>query len=94
MINVEVAYALSDKQTLISVQIKEGSTVEAAINVSGILQHYPEIDLSHCQLGISSQVTSLQQTLLDGDRIEIYQPLRIDPKEARRLRALKKASCK
>jgi len=84
---VEVVYAPdSQKQTLLIVEVPEGATVSEAITASGILERYPAINLNTQRLGIFSQRASLADCLQAGDRIEIYRPLLIDPKAARRLR--------
>ena len=85
---VEVAYAASTReQMVISFDIPAGSTVEQAICVSGILDRFPNIDLSTDAVGIFGQRASLKHTVSNGDRIEIYRPLAIDPKQGRRRRA-------
>lgn len=89
LINVEVAYALPTKQTIIDIAIKPGTTVEEAIEASNIKEQFPEIDLSATKVGIWSRVVKLRDTLIDGDRIEIYRPLIADPKEIRKRRAEK-----
>jgi len=89
LINIEVAYALPTKQTIVDVAIKEGTTVEDAIKASNILEQFPDIDLNSTKVGIWSRVVKLRDTLIDGDRIEIYRPLIADPKEIRKRRAEK-----
>ncbi|WP_196139595.1 RnfH family protein [Aliikangiella sp. G2MR2-5] len=89
-IAVEIIYALPDEQELISFKVNEGATVMEAIEMSGILNKYPEIDLSTTKVGIFSKVTKLDEVLREQDRIEIYRPLIADPKEMRRKKALKK----
>ncbi|MHC6645136.1 RnfH family protein [Alteromonas sp. HB246098] len=89
LINIEVAYALPTKQTIIDVAIHENATVEEAINASNVLEQFPEIDLKATKVGIWSRVVKLRDTLNDGDRIEIYRPLIADPKEIRKRRAEK-----
>ncbi|GAA4502880.1 RnfH family protein [Pseudaeromonas paramecii] len=84
---VEVVYALPQKQTLLSVAFTEGLTARQAIERSGILTRYPEIDLAQCKIGSYSRLIPLEEPLLGGERIEIYRPLLADPKELRRLRA-------
>lgn len=86
-IEVEVAYALSEAQTVLTVSVPAGASVEQAIRRSGILERFPEIDLSSNPVGIFSRKARLQDRVSAGDRIEIYRPLRIDPKTARRRRA-------
>jgi putative ubiquitin-RnfH superfamily antitoxin RatB of RatAB toxin-antitoxin module len=84
---IEVAYATPEQQMLIALNLPEGSTVEAAINASGLLARFPEISLSTNAVGIFGKVCELNQVLKAGDRVEIYRPLVHDPKEARRQRA-------
>ncbi|MEE9304366.1 MAG: RnfH family protein [Thiotrichaceae bacterium] len=86
-IQVEVVYGLADEQTLLSFQVDEGITVESAIEQSGVLKEYPDIDLTKNKVGLFGKLTKLTQTLRDKDRIEIYRPLIADPKEVRKKRA-------
>ena len=87
---VELIYALPNEQTLLQLEVEQGCTVEQAILQSGLLERYPELELATCMVGLFSKPTSLQQRLNANDRIEIYRPLVIEPKEARRQRAKKK----
>ncbi|MDP2534739.1 RnfH family protein [Alteromonas stellipolaris] len=89
LMQIEVAYALPTKQSLVDVAIKEGATVEEVIQASNLLKEYPDIDLSSTKVGIWSRVVKLRDTVKDGDRIEIYRPLIADPKEIRKRRAEK-----
>lgn len=89
MIKVEVAYALPEKQSLLEVEVEEGTNVQDAIKASGILNEFEDIDLMVNKVGIWNRACKIQDTLKDGDRIEIYRPLIADPKEARRARAEK-----
>ncbi|WOI39333.1 RnfH family protein [Alteromonas sp. CI.11.F.A3] len=89
LMNIEVAYALPTKQSLVDVAIKEGATVEEVIQASNLLNEYPDIDLSSTKVGIWSRVVKLRDTVKAGDRIEIYRPLIADPKEIRKRRAEK-----
>jgi putative ubiquitin-RnfH superfamily antitoxin RatB of RatAB toxin-antitoxin module len=91
VIEVEVAYALPNRQEIIVVAMEAGSSMLAAIERSCILQIFPEIDLSRQKIGVFSQPRLLTDIVCAGDRIEIYRPLAMDPKEARRLRVRKKA---
>ncbi|MER0215747.1 MAG: RnfH family protein [Nitrosomonas sp.] len=86
---IEIAYALPQVQFLKKLDVSPGCTVENAIRCSGVLDEFPEIDLTKNKLGIFGKLTQLQAVLEPHDRIEIYRPLIIDPKEARRLRAKK-----
>ena len=85
---VEVAYALPHQQLIIPVHMPPGANAEAAIQASGILQKFPEIDLKVNQIGIFGKLTKLDTTLRHFDRVEIYRPLIADPKEVRRQRAV------
>lgn len=84
---VEVAYALPHKQEVLSVKVKPGATVSQAIEQSGILADFPEIDLASAKVGIFGKQAKLDAALRDKDRIEIYRPLIADPKEIRKKRA-------
>ncbi|MEJ5074296.1 RnfH family protein [Enterobacter ludwigii] len=90
-LTVEVVYALPEKQYLHKVSLEEGATVEQAIVASGLMRLRPEIDLTSNKVGIWSRAVKLQDTVHDGDRVEIYRPLIADPKALRRQRAEKAA---
>ena len=89
-IMVEVAYALPEEQVIISIKVPTKSDVKQAIKKSGIQKKFPNIDLSKNKVGIFGKKTTLDHPLKDRDRIEIYRPLILDPKEMRRKRAAKK----
>lgn len=85
---IEVAYALPHKQSLLSVSVVEGATVEQSIQNSGILELYPELVLNQqLKVGIWSRACKLDSLVKEGDRIEIYRPLIADPKLVRKQRA-------
>jgi hypothetical protein len=86
-IRVEVAYAREQAQALLPVQGPRGLTIAEAIERSGILQRFPEIDLDANKVGVFGKVAKLDTALADGDRVEIYPPLIADPKQARKARA-------
>ena len=87
-IAVEIVYALPDRQVLRRILLPDGSTVEDAIRVSGLREAFPEMDTTH--VGIHGEPVPVTTVLRDRDRVEIYRPLRADPKEVRRTRAAKK----
>lgn len=87
MINVELIYALATEQNLLKLAVEEGSTIQSVIEQSNILKCYSEIELSDIKIGIFSRLHDLHYVVREGDRIEIYRPLVINPMEARRLRA-------
>jgi putative ubiquitin-RnfH superfamily antitoxin RatB of RatAB toxin-antitoxin module len=86
LLAIEVCYALPDTQTLIAVDLPVGATVLQAIEASGILKQYPEIDLATQKVGIYGKVKPLDTVLAGHDRVEIYRPLIVDPKMARQRR--------
>jgi len=86
-ISVEVAYALRERQELVSLSLPSGITVQQALEASGLLQKHPEIDLGVNKIGVFGKLVKLDAELREGDRVEIYRPLIADPKEVRRKRA-------
>lgn len=82
--NVGVCYAESDRQLWLRFEVPETSTVEQAIRSSGILQRFPEIDLSSQKVGVFGKLVKLDASLKEGDRIEIYRPIVADPRTVRR----------
>ena len=84
---IEVAYATPQKQLILECEVESGTTVRDAVQQSGIDQHFPQIDLQNCDLGVFGKAVTADYELTDGDRIEIYRPLIADPKEIRRQRA-------
>ena len=90
MLTIEIIYALPEEQNLKVISVSDGTNVKEAIEASGLLEIYPEIDLDKTKVGIFSKVTKLDELLRDGDRIEIYRPLIADPKEMQRKKALQK----
>jgi len=89
VIEVEVAYATQQRQCVIRLAVPAGCTLRAAIEQSGLLGQFPEINLEHCRVGVFGRPRTLDDVLHDGDRAEIYRPLLADPKQARRQRAKK-----
>ncbi|PSJ18940.1 RnfH family protein [Nitrosomonas supralitoralis] len=89
---IEIAYALPEIQIVKKINVPDGCTVEQAIAISVILEQFPEIDLTKNKLGIFGKFVQLDTKLRPDDRLEIYRPLIIDPKEVRRMRA-KRSVC-
>jgi putative ubiquitin-RnfH superfamily antitoxin RatB of RatAB toxin-antitoxin module len=87
MIRVAVVHAVSGTQRVIGVELQEGASVRDAIASSGLLAEFPEIDLARATVGIFGERTTLDTRVEEGDRVEIYRPLKADPKTARRARA-------
>jgi putative ubiquitin-RnfH superfamily antitoxin RatB of RatAB toxin-antitoxin module len=76
---VGIAYAESNQQVWIKVEVDESCTVQDAIEKSDILERFPHIDLTRQKVGIFGKLTKLDATLKEGDRIEIYRPIICDP---------------
>lgn len=89
MLNVEVAYALADKQKIVSLRVPEGTTVRQAALLSGLERDFPGLDLAQSPLGIFGKAAAKpeEQELQEGERVEVYRPLLVDPKEVRKQRA-------
>lgn len=90
-IRVEVAYARPDKQKILELYVTPGTTVLEAARLSGIDEHFPEVDFDSMPMGVFGKVEKVpgKRELREGERVEIYRPLRIDPKQVRRRRAEK-----
>lgn len=87
-IRVEVVYALPHCQERVDVVLAEGATVRDAVEASGLLRKYPDIEPDgRNKLGIFSRLVKGDAVLRDRDRVEIYRPLVADPKAVRRQRA-------
>jgi hypothetical protein len=85
---IEIVYALADKQLILPLNVPEGTTLGQAVQESGMLRQYPELDLGgRNKVGIWSKLVKLDAALREGDRVEIYRPLIADPKEVRKQRA-------
>lgn len=86
-IRVEVVYALPERQEIARVVLADGSTLMQAVESSGLLAKYPEIDPARNKFGIFAKLSKTDAILRDHDRVEIYRPLIADPKEVRKKRA-------
>ncbi len=86
MIRIEVVYALRDEQALIALELEDGATARQAVERSGLVTRFPDIDPARMRVGIFGRAMEADTVLRDGDRVEIYRPLEADPKEARRAR--------
>ena len=82
-----MAYARAPQPLVLAVEVEEGATLREAIARSGVLEQCPEIDLAVNGVGVFGRARGLDQRVAGGDRVEIYRPLPVDPKEARRRRA-------
>ena len=77
--NVGVAYADKFKQVWLKLEVPDDSTVRQAIDHSGLLKQFPEIDLNKQKVGIFGKVTKLDAKIVDGARVEIYREITADP---------------
>lgn len=83
---VEVVYARPGLQRVVRVPYAAGLTAGQAVEAAGLMQEVPELAASEPALGVFGQVVPPGHPLRPDDRVEIYRPLRIDPREARRRR--------
>ncbi|GAB6141817.1 RnfH family protein [Methylosoma difficile] len=84
--NVGVCYAEVDRQLWMRLEVPDDSTVEQAIQLSGVLKLYPEINLATQKVGIFGKIATLETPVKDGDRVEIYRPITVDPQTVQRRR--------
>ncbi|MGH8669736.1 MAG: RnfH family protein [Burkholderiales bacterium] len=91
-LRVEVVHALPGGEDATFVELAAGATALDAVRTARVLERHPEIDLRRCKLGIYGKLVREDAPLADGDRVEIYRPLAMDPKEARRRCALRPGS--
>ncbi len=93
-IPIAVGYGISDPDCLIEFRVPVSTTLRDAIILSGILDRFPGIDLATAKTGIFGQLAPLEKVLKSHDRVEIYRPLLVNPREARRQRARKNKTSK
>ncbi|MCW4153565.1 RnfH family protein [Halomonas sp. 18H] len=90
-IQVEVAYALPSRQRIITLSVPAGTTAREAVQQADLPSHFPEVspsDFAQAPLGLFGKaLNDPHQVLREGDRVEVYRPLKIDPKSARLARA-------
>jgi len=84
MVNIGVAYSNQSRQVWLKLDLPDGSTVIDAIEESGVLDMFPEIDLENQKIGIYGKMTKPDVQLKEGDRIEIYRAITADPKTVKR----------
>jgi len=84
--NVGVCYAQADRQIWLKLEVPDGSTIAEAIELSGLLSQYPEIDLVAQKVGIFGKIAKLDTALKEGDRVEIYRKITADPAQVQRRR--------
>lgn len=84
--NVGVCYAEADRQSWLRLEVPDDSTIEQAITLSGLLNRYPEINLSQQKVGIFGKLAKLDTVIKEGDRVEIYRQITVDPTMVKRRR--------
>lgn len=83
-IRVEVAVALPESQELIDLELPSGATIADAIEAADVARRFPQLEIHHRRLGVFGRPRPPDHVLADGDRVEIYRTLTVDPKEVRR----------
>lgn len=86
-VQVEVAVAWPELQIVVPLTLDQGATVGEAVDRSGLPERFPELEIRPERLGVFGVHRSPDDPVRNGDRVEIYRPLKIDPKVARRLAA-------
>jgi putative ubiquitin-RnfH superfamily antitoxin RatB of RatAB toxin-antitoxin module len=84
--NIGVCYAEAERQLWMKIDVPDGTSIRDAIERSGLLNRFPEIDLGKQKVGIFGKLVKLDGKVQDGDRIEIYRPITADPKTVKRRR--------
>lgn len=84
--NVGVCYAEAERQLWLRLEVPEGSTIQQAIEISGVLKQYPHIDLTNQKVGIFGKLAKLDTPVKEGDRVEIYRKITADPQTVQRRR--------
>lgn len=82
-----VVYCAHERQWIVDVEVPAGSTLRDAVVASGLPARATELDPAALDLGVFNHLRQPDEPVRDGDRIEVYRPLAIDPKQARRIRA-------
>ena len=87
IVKIQVVFATPARQVTIDMEVKSGTTIGLAVEESNIKAHFEKEDFSQVRYGIWNELKTLNEVVCDGDRVEIYRPLRQDPKDSRRRRA-------
>ncbi|MDH3451518.1 MAG: RnfH family protein [Gammaproteobacteria bacterium] len=87
LLDVEVVYARRESQTVLAVRVPPGTTALTAVRRSGMLQHHPELAADTLELGVFGNAVALDYAVQQGDRVEIYRPLQVDPVTRRKRQA-------
>ena len=87
-VSVEVVFATAERQVLLALNVEAGASVADVIAQSGIEAGFPDVGMADMTVGIWGKLVPRDRTVSGGDRIELYRPLEVDPREARRQRAL------
>ncbi len=86
-IGIEVVAAWPECQVLVKLELPTGSKVADAVRASGLVERFPELEIRDDHLGIFGELCRPDRVLDDGDRVELYRPLKLDPKTIRRINA-------
>ncbi len=84
--NIGVCYAEAERQLWVRLEVPDDSTIREAIELSGVLKQYPQIDLTTQKVGVYGKLAKLDAPIQEGDRIEIYRKITADPQQVQRRR--------
>lgn len=83
-LEIEVAAGLAERQILVKLRLPLGSTVQDALDAADLPRVLPGLVVERNRIGVFGRLCPPDRLLKDGDRVEIYRPLKADPKEVRR----------
>jgi len=86
---VDVVYALAERQVVLQVACSSGQTARGLAVFSGMNVYFTELDTATVALGVFGELVSDDYVIEEGDRLELYRDLLLDPMEQRRQRAQK-----
>lgn len=87
MIQVEIVYATPEMQSRFRLSVPAGTTIGEVLSTVQVAEHFSGLDLAQIPVGVFGQERDRAYRLEGGDRVEIYRPLAVDPKQVRKRRA-------
>lgn len=90
LIKVEVCHCAAERIFLQTLLVAAGSRIDDVLDRSNLFAEFPALDRASMKFGVFGKFKSAENTLHDGDRVEVYRELKVDPMEARRRRVTKK----
>jgi putative ubiquitin-RnfH superfamily antitoxin RatB of RatAB toxin-antitoxin module len=82
--HIGVSYGDANDQVWMRIEVPEGSTIKQAIELSGLLKRFPDINLEKQKVGVYGKIVKLDAEVKESDRIEVYRTITADPNEVPR----------